>query len=68
MSGEIEMDRCDFCREEKSVWRTYLYPNKYQKPESFENQNRLYNQGDYFIIIKTCNDCGEPVTYEKLKK
>lgn len=68
MSGEIEVDKCDFCHQEKPVWRTYLYPNKYKKPESFEERNKLYNQGDYFIIIRTCNDCGEPVTYEQLKK
>lgn len=67
MSGEIEFDKCDFCKEEKPVWRTYLYPSKYQKPESFEERNKLYNQGDYFIYLKTCADCGDPITYEQLK-
>lgn len=32
MSGEIEFDKCDFCKEEKPVWRTYLNPTKYVKP------------------------------------
>jgi len=60
MSGVIEYDKCDFCRQEKPVWRTYLKPTKYVKPENLQEANKLYNQGDYFIIVKTCNDCGEP--------
>ena len=60
MSGEIEHDKCDFCKQEKSVWRTYLKPSMYVKPDILEEYNKLYNQGDYFIIVKTCNDCGEP--------
>lgn len=60
MSGSVEIDKCDFCHQTKAVERTYLYPNKYNKPISFEEYNKLYNQGNYFIIIKTCNDCGIP--------
>ena len=60
MSGCIEHDKCDFCKQEKPVWRTYLRPTKYVKPENLEEANKLYNQGSYFIIVKTCNDCGEP--------
>ena len=58
--GEIEIDKCDFCNEIKSVQRTYLYPSKYKKPSELKDYNKLYNQGDYFICVKTCNDCGEP--------
>jgi hypothetical protein len=80
MSGEIEKDKCDFCKEIKPVERTYLKPSKYKKPQlkdfydvddprgcsSSEHDdyvkkiNSLYNQGDYFITIKTCTDCGTP--------
>lgn len=67
MCGEIEFGKCDFCKQEKPIWRTYLYPSKYQKSESFEERNKLYNQGDYFMYLSTCNDCGDPVTYEQLK-
>ena len=41
MSGEIEMDTCDFCHEVKSVERTYLRPTKYVKPE-FPDNIKLY--------------------------
>ena len=68
MCGEIEFGKCDFCKEEKPVWRTYLYPSKYQKPELFEQRRILHNQGDYFIYLSTCNDCGDPVTYEQKNK
>lgn len=60
MSGSIEMDHCDFCREIKPVERTYLRPSKYTPPETLEEKNKLYNQGSYFIIVKTCPDCGVP--------
>ena len=60
MCGDVEQDCCDFCREIKPVERTYLRPSKYVKPESFEEYDKLYNQGGYFIIVKTCNDCGVP--------
>lgn len=43
--GTIEFDKCDFCREEKPVWRTYLYSGSIK-----EN----------FTIVKHCNDCGKP--------
>ena len=52
------MDKCDFCHEIKLVERTYLKPTKYVKPEKLEDFDKLYNQGSYFIIIRTCNDCG----------
>ena len=61
MSGDIERDKCDFCKEIKQVERTYLKPSKYNKDVTDISINRkLYNEGDYFIIIKTCNDCGTP--------
>ena len=60
MSGDIEMDKCDFCKEIKQVERTYLYPSKYVKSEDLVVRNHLYNQGNYFIVIKTCSDCGNP--------
>lgn len=60
MSGHVEMDKCDFCQEVKPVERTYLRPSKYVKPESPEEYLKLYNEGGYFIIVKTCSDCGVP--------
>jgi hypothetical protein len=63
MSGEIEMDVCDFCHNVKHVERTILRPTKYVKTD-WRNKNpedkELYNQGNYFIIIRTCNECGVP--------
>lgn len=56
--GNIEVDECSFCKEVKPVQRTYLRPSKYIKPK--ENWNKLYNEGNYFVIVKTCNDCGSP--------
>ena len=56
----IEQDKCDFCKEVKPVERTYLRPTKYVKPTEIEKSSKLYNEGDYFIIIKTCTDCGTP--------
>jgi len=58
--GEQEQDKCDFCKEVKPVERTYLRPSKYVKSFDLTVNNHLYNQGDYFIIIKTCADCGTP--------
>ena len=60
MSGAIEIDKCDFCHQTKPVERTYLRPSKHLKPEKFEEYNKLYNQGEYFIIIRTCSECGVP--------
>ena len=62
MSGSIEMDKCDFCQEIKQVERTYLYPSKYVKEQGAFINNTLYNEGDYFIIVKTCADCGTPTS------
>jgi hypothetical protein len=62
MSGEVESDKCDFCREIKFVERTYLRPSKYVKPSNPEEYTKLYNEGNYFIIVKTCGDCGTPKT------
>ena len=58
--GDVEINICDFCKEVKSVSRTYLRPSKYKKPTDIKEFNKLYNQGDYFIIVSTCSDCGEP--------
>lgn len=53
-----ELSLCDFCKQKKIVNRKYLKPSLYTKPK--ENYNKLYNEGDYFIIIRYCKDCGEP--------
>ena len=53
---EVEIDKCDFCKKEKQVLRTYLHPTNSPK----EKSNELYNEGDYFIYVKTCLDCGAP--------
>jgi len=60
MGGDVEYDKCDFCHIEKPVGRTYLRPSKYVKPKNPEEYLKLYNEGGYFIIIKTCSECGEP--------
>ena len=66
--GEVEIDECNFCHTKKPVERTYLKPSKYIKPEPLEKRNNLYNQGDYFIIIKTCSDCGTPKSINSEKE
>lgn len=58
--NSIEKDKCDFCKEIKQVNRIYLKPSKYVKSIHLTVNNHLCNQGDYFIIIKTCEDCGKP--------
>lgn len=58
--GEAEVDFCDFCRNIKNVQRTYLKPTLYKKPEDSIAVNKLYNEGNYFIIIRTCAECGPP--------
>jgi hypothetical protein len=60
MSGAVEHAQCDFCKQDKPVERIYLRPSKYTKPEKFEDYDKLYNQGNYFIYITTCFDCGPP--------
>jgi len=62
MSGDIEMDKCDFCHEIKQVERTYLHPSKYVKEQGAFINKTLYNEGDYFIIVKTCSECGTPTS------
>ena len=62
MSGCIEMDKCDFCQEVKQVERTYLHPSKYVKEQRAFINKTLYNEGDYFIIVKTCSECGTPTS------
>lgn len=58
--GDIEVSKCDFCHEIKQVNRTYLRPSNYVKPKDPDQYLKLYNEGNYFIIIYHCNDCGEP--------
>jgi hypothetical protein len=60
MSGDIEIGICDFCHKGKPINRTYFYPTI--PPENDENKKTLYNEGAYFVYLKTCNDCGEPTT------
>lgn len=60
MSGDIERGICDFCHEVKPVQRTYLEPSKYIKSKDSVVNKELHNEGDYFIIIRTCYDCGTP--------
>jgi hypothetical protein len=60
MSGVIEFDKCDFCHQEKPVIRTYLRPSVYVKSQDPQEYIKLYNEGNYFIIIRTCSDCGIP--------
>ena len=62
MSDSLEMDKCDFCQEIKQVERTYLHPSKYVKEQGAFINKTLYNEGDYFIIVKTCIDCGTPTS------
>lgn len=64
MSGSIEMDECNFCHEIKQVERTYLRPSKYVKSDDPMVNKDLYNEGRYFIIVRTCSDCGVPKTEE----
>ena len=67
MSGDMEIGKCDFCKQHKPKRRTYFYPSKYEKePGAFINKT-LHNEGDYFAIIYTCIDCGDPLTYDQLK-
>ena len=61
---EVEQNKCNFCNEIKSVERTYLRPSKYSKSINSEEYLKLHNEGDYFIIIYTCKDCGVPKTEE----
>lgn len=56
--GDQEVDVCDFCQERKPVHRTYFKPARYIKPK--EGWQDLHNEGNYFIIVRTCNDCGPP--------
>jgi hypothetical protein len=59
MSGEVELDKCDFCQEIKPIGRNYFFPSKYTKPQFPENTG-LYNDGNYAVIIRSCSDCGDP--------
>lgn len=58
--GEQEFAMCDFCHEQKHVERTYLRPSKYVKSNDAVVNQHLYNEGRYFIIVYTCNECGVP--------
>lgn len=60
MSGEIQIGRCDFCQQEKPTERTYLRPSKYEKPKDPQECMKLFNEGDYFLFLNTCSDCGKP--------
>jgi hypothetical protein len=59
--GDIEQGKCEFCQEIKPIQRTYLYPSKYERnPNDISGNKKKHNEGAYFIIISTCNDCGVP--------
>lgn len=58
--GDSEFGTCSFCHQEKHVGRKYIRPTKHQKPEDIVEACKLYNEGNYFIIVWYCNDCGEP--------
>lgn len=60
MSGEVEFGKCDFCHQLKPIERTYLRPSKYEKPKFHEEYTKLFNEGNYFVILNTCSDCGKP--------
>jgi hypothetical protein len=62
--ADIEMDKCDFCKQFKSVERTYLKPANYVKPT--QDYLKLHNEGNYFIIVKTCSECGVPADQQTL--
>ena len=53
--GDIEVDKCDFCREEKPINRIYLH--------GCEQTDKC----DGFIIIRHCDDC-KPKEIEALQK
>lgn len=53
--GDVEFNKCDFCREEKPVERIYLH--------GCEQTNKT----DGFIIIRHCKDC-KPKEIESLQK
>jgi len=55
-----EKDFCCFCKQHKPVERTYLKPSKYVKNKDNSLNKKLYNNGDYILIIKSCFDCGTP--------
>ncbi len=56
-----EYAQCDFCKQNKTVARLCLRPSKYVKPEKPEDYTKLYNEGEYFTIIRYCSDCGKPI-------
>lgn len=58
--NDVESGTCDFCHLVKPVERTYLRPTLYKRPENLTEAVNLYNEGNYFIIIRTCSDCGKP--------
>lgn len=60
--GDIEYGTCDFCKSQAPIQRTYLYPSNYVKPQITEEAVKLFNEGNYFKYISTCNDCGTPTT------
>ncbi len=68
--GYQEVGRCDFCHQVKSIGRVYFYPSQYKKIQVKTEQdvaevNKLHNQGDYFLFISYCAECGEPTTKMK---
>lgn len=62
MMGNQEFGVCSFCKQKKVLSRTYLFPSRYRKPGKLEDRKDLHNQGDYFVILWNCTECGPPVT------
>jgi hypothetical protein len=65
--SDQEVGRCGFCQKEKPVNRLYLYPSLYKKPEDISERKALHNEGDYFIILYFCSECGIPGTPDLLR-
>ena len=62
--SDQEVGRCGFCQSIKPVNRLYLYPSLYKKPEDISERKALHNEGDYFIMVYFCSDCGIPAIPE----
>lgn len=60
MIGDVEIGTCSFCQKEKYVSRAFIKPSKYIQPVDIKERSKLHNEGNYFVILWYCNDCGKP--------